>query len=112
MALKTFPAIEQFKAVLSQGGTVRFEIEATDIAGDRGFEEAPAIKPLLDSGFTLRPNISSLTEPSVALELYTFGGEWLAVETRVYLRDGSITYRRLSPGIYEAVCVVPPPPTK
>jgi hypothetical protein len=108
MTLKSYPPIEQFNAALSHGGTVRFEIEATDIAGDRGFEEAPAIKPLLDSGFTLRPDISSLTEPSVALELYAFGGEWLAVETGVYLKDESITYRRLSPDIYEAVCVVPP----
>lgn len=112
MALKTFPTLEQFNAVLSKGGSVRFEIEATDINGDRSFEKVDAIKPHLDSGFSLRPDVSTLVEPHAAAELLLYGGEWLSVETRVYLRDGSITYRRLSPDIYEAVCVVPPPPTK
>ncbi|BDU22235.1 hypothetical protein [Dyella sp. GSA-30] len=112
MALKSFPTYEQFKAVLSQGGKVTFEIEATDIADDRGFETAASIKPHLDSGFSLRPNTLILAEPRAAAEMYLYGGEWLPVATSVYLKDGSITYRRLSPDVYEAVCVVPPPPTE
>lgn len=97
----------EYKDFLAHGGTLTFEIEATDIDSTGGFESSPLIQPFLSSGFELRPS-PIIEEPQERALLLLYGGSWTRVVTHTYLNGGSVTYKKLQNGRYEAVASVPP----
>ncbi len=96
----------EYKHFLSHGGDLTFEIEATDIDSTGGFESSPLIKPFLASGFELRPS-PIIEEPQDQALLLFYGGSWTRVVTHTYLNGGSIIYKKLSNGRYEAKVSLP-----
>lgn len=102
-----------YRRFLAHGGTLIFEVDAEDIDSSRGFESSPLIQPYLESGFELKPS-PIINEPREKAMLFLYGGSWTRVITRTYLDGGTITYKKLPSGRYEANVVVPenpkPPP--
>ncbi len=99
------PNEEDYRHFLAHGGTVKFELDATDIDGSGEFEEISAIKPKLESGFKLDPSPAS-TEPTNAAALYLYGGSWVQVVNQITQRRGELEYRRLKSGRYEATATI------
>lgn len=95
-----------YKQFLSHGGSLTFEIDATDIDSTGGFESSPLIQPFLNSGFELRPS-PVIEEPKERAMLLLYGGSWTRVVTHTYLNGGSITYKKLANGRYEAKVSTP-----
>ncbi|MFP5358436.1 MAG: hypothetical protein ACLGHI_08290 [Gammaproteobacteria bacterium] len=95
-----------YKRFLSHGGDLTFEIGAADIDSSGGFESSPLIKPFLSSGFELKPS-PIIAEPQEGALLLLYGGSWTHVVTHVYLNGGSIIYKKLSSGRYEAKVSMP-----
>jgi hypothetical protein len=75
--------------------------DAKDIDSTGGFENAALIKPYLESGFELKPS-PIIEAPENAAALFLYGGSWTRVITHTYPRGGSIVYRKLPSGRYEA----------
>jgi hypothetical protein len=86
---------EEYKNYLSHGGTLVFEIEATDIDSTGGFESSPLIKPHLSTGFELKPS-PIMDEPENSAALFLYGGSWTRVVTHTYKNGGSIIYKKLN----------------
>ena len=97
---------EEYKNYLSHGGTLVFEIEATDIDSTGGFENSPLIKPHLNTGFELKPS-PVLDEPENSAALFLYGGSWTRIVTHTYKNGGSIIYKKLPNGRYEATVSAP-----
>ena len=95
-----------YKQFLSHGGALTFEIDATDIDSTGGFESSPLIQPFLNSGFELRPS-PIIEEPQERALLLLYGGSWTRVVTHTYLNGGSVTYKKLAGGRYEAKVSTP-----
>lgn len=98
---------EQYTQYLSAGGTLTFQLDANDIEPGAGFEKSPLISPFLDTGFELKPT-PIIESPPDAAQLLLHGESWVRVVVFTYRRGGSIVYRRISPGRYEAVVSSPP----
>ena len=90
-----------YKQFLSHGGNLTFEIDATDIDSTGGFESSPLIQPFLSSGFELKPS-PIIEEPKERALLLLYGASWTRVVIHTYLNGGSITYKKLANGRYEA----------
>lgn len=97
---------EEYKHFLAHGGTLIFEIDADDIDSRGGFEDSPLVKPHLESGFELRPSQVIEDLPNTAA-LFLYGGSWTRVVTHTYLQGGTINYRKLPSGRYEAKVEAP-----
>lgn len=106
MAIKDGPSDADYRQVVTNGGTARFVIEPHDIDSTRGFEKATLIAPHLDTGFMLEPS-PSLFDPQNISTVAAYGGGWVGIIYAVYGRKGKITYKRLAPDLYEAICEVP-----
>ncbi len=96
---------EAYKRFLSNGGSLIFEIEGTDIDSTGGFEKSPLIKPYLHSGFELKPS-PILEEPENTAVLFLYGDSWTRVIAYTYKNGGSIIYKKLENGRYEAKVTV------
>lgn len=83
-----------------------FEIDAADIDSTGGFESSTLIKPFLYSGFELKPS-PIIEEPQERALLILYGGSWTRVIIHTYLNSGSIIYKKLPNGRYEAKVAVP-----
>lgn len=97
---------EEYKNYLAHGGTLVFEIEAKDIDSSGEFENAPLIKPHLNKGFELKPS-KIIEEPETSAALFLYGGSWTRVVTHTYKNGGSIVYKKLPNGRYEATVKAP-----
>ena len=97
---------EEYKHFLNHGGTLTFEIDSTDIDSTGGFEESPLIKPYLSTGFELRPS-PIMSEPINSAALFLYGGSWTRVVTATYKNGGTIIYKKLPNGRYEAEVTAP-----
>ena len=96
----------EYQNYLENGGSLTFEIDESDIDSTRGFEKSPLIKPYLHSRFELKP--SPLVEGSKEeAQIFLYGDSWTRVITFTYKCGGSIVYRKLSSGRYEAKAVIP-----
>jgi len=92
---------DQYRQFLEKGGTVSVEIDAEDVSKDPSFEQSPLIKPYLTTGFELRPS-PVIHDPKVAAEIYLYGDDWTIVIATVYRNGGSIIYKKLSNGRFQA----------
>lgn len=106
MTVLVWPNGEIYKNFLSGGGSVRFELEPQDISNNGDFEKAALLRPLLDAGFELLPPIAT-GDAEQATPLSLYGGTWHDIQCQVYGRKGTIRYKRLEAGRYEAMCTVP-----
>jgi hypothetical protein len=97
---------EEYKHFLAHGGTLVFEIGATDIDPTGGFENSGLVRPYLESGFELKPS-PILDAPDNSAALFLYGGSWTRVIAHTYKNGGSIVYRKLPNGRYEARIVAP-----
>jgi len=97
---------EQYAHYLSNGGTLVFQLEANDIEPGSGFEKSALISPFLDTGFELKPP-PLIESPSDAAQLLLRGESWLRVVVFTYRRGGSIVYKRVAAGRYEATVSSP-----
>jgi len=92
---------DEYRQFVEKGGTVSVEIDAEDISKNRSFEQSPLIKPYLMTGFELRPS-TVIHDPKVAAEIYLYGDDWTKVITTVYRNGGSIIYKKLPNGRFQA----------
>lgn len=92
---------QQYRDFLSKGGNLTFEIDAADIDLSGQFEKSPLIKPFLSSGFELKPS-PIIDNPRDAAQILLYGDSWTCVVTLVYKKGGSIIYKKLPSGRYEA----------
>ena len=95
-----------YRQFLSHGGELTFEIDAADIDATGGFEFAPLIQPFLSSSLELRPS-PIIEDPNEGALLLLYGGSWTRVVTHTYLNDGSVIYKKLESGRYEAKVSMP-----
>jgi hypothetical protein len=97
---------EQYRHYVAHGGKLRFEMEARDLDPSGSFEKSPFLAPYLESGFELKPSpVIEMPQNSAALFLY--GDSWDLVIAHTYLNGGSIVYKKLASGRYEALAEVP-----
>ena len=92
---------------LSHGGSLVFQIDSADIDSTGGFESSPLIQPFLATGFELKPS-PIIEQMQDQAKLLLFGGTWTRVITYTYVHGGSIIYKKLPNGRYEATASVPP----
>ena len=97
---------QQYRDYLKHGGNFTFEIDATDIDASGCFENSPLIAPLLSSGFELKPS-SIIEEAKDMAQLLLHGDPWMRIVTRTYLQGGSVIYRKIATGRYEAKVSAP-----
>lgn len=96
----------QYEEFLINGGELRFELDAEEIATGAEFEKSPHIAPLLDTGFELPPS-AVIENPESAAQLLMHGDWWVRAVVFTYRHGGSVIYRRVSPGRYEATATMP-----
>lgn len=96
----------QYEDFLIHGGQLRFELDAEEISAGAGFEKFPHIAPLLDTGFELPPT-SAIEDPEAGVQLLMHGDWWVRAVIFTYRHGGSVVYRRVSPGRYEATATMP-----
>lgn len=97
----------EYRQYLEHGGDLTFEIDGADIDSTGGFEDSPLIKPHLGAGFELRPTpVQEGSQEEAQLSLY--GDSWTRVVAHTYKKGGSIIYRKLGNGRYEAKAHIPP----
>jgi len=92
---------EQYKNFLSHGGNLTFEIDALDIDVSGEFEKSPLIAPFLESGFEIKPS-AIIENDKEAAQILSHGDSWTRVIAFTYRRSGSVIYKKLSSGRYEA----------
>ena len=92
---------KEYTHYVLHGGSLRFEIEASDIDPSGEFEKSPLIKPYLTSGFELKPS-PVIDVPANSAALFLYGGSWDRVIAHTYINGGKIVYSKLSNGRYEA----------
>lgn len=97
---------QQYRDYLKHGGNLTFEIDATDIDASGCFENSPLIAPFLLSGFELKPS-PIFEEVKTSAQLLLYGDSWTRIVTRTYLQGGSVIYRKLTTGRYEAKVSAP-----
>ena len=95
-----------YRLFLYHGGSLTFEIDAADIDSSGGFESSPLIQPFLYSGFELRRS-RIIEQPRERATIILYGGSWTLVVTHTYLNGGSIIYKKLANGRYEAKVSTP-----
>lgn len=96
----------EWNAFKASGGTITFEIDATDISSDASFEKLPSLQSLLKTGFEIPPTpLIETAELRTLIQMH--GSEWDYILCRIYLAGGKIIYRQLANGRYEATCTVP-----
>ncbi len=93
---------ENFK---TNGGSITFEIDSTDISSTKEFENFPSIKPNLTTGFELPPT-TLIHTPELQALIQTRGSEWDFIMCRIYLAGGKVIYKRISTDKYEATCTI------
>ncbi len=97
---------EQWSSFIQEGGELIAEIDPEDISNDRSFEQVPSIAKKLKTGFEIPPSpIVYNTEIGDMIEL--LGEPWVHISAAVYRRGGSISYRLLPNGRYEAKMTIP-----
>jgi hypothetical protein len=96
----------EYRNFLENGGDLTFEIDAKDIDASGDFEKSPLIEPFLITGFQLQPT-PLVNDPKERATLFFYGGSWTKVVVHTYANKGSIIYRKLSSGRYEAKVSVP-----
>lgn len=97
---------EQYKKFLENGGKITFLIDGSDISKKQEFEEFPTIKPLLTTGFEIRPS-TIIHSSDVYIDIMVHGDHWTRVSTFVYKHGGNIVYKKLEDGRYQADCSIP-----
>lgn len=95
----------EWKAFKRNGGTIRFEIDAEDVARNRDFEKLPSLEPKLKTGFELPPT-SLIDSPELKAAIRVYGSEWDSILCRIYLAGGRVIYKQQQNGKYEAICTV------
>lgn len=97
---------DEYLRFLKNGGTLVFEVDATDIDASENFTLNPEIASRLDTGFELRPS-PIIDSPEERAELLTLGEPWVRVIVFTYASGGSIIYRKLPNGRFEATVTIP-----
>lgn len=97
---------QHYRDFLSEGGSLTFEIDAIDIDSSGQFEKSPLIAPFLSSGFELKPT-PIIENPKDSCRLLLYGDSWTRVITYAYKKGGSVIYKKLLSGRYEAKVSVP-----
>lgn len=94
---------DEFK---KNGGSITFEIDATDISHDAAFENMSSLQDTLESGFEIPPTPLIETAELQAL-IQVHGSEWNYIFCSIYLAGGKVVFRKKANGKYEAECTVP-----
>lgn len=76
-------------------------IPRTDISSNNEFESYDDVAPNLYTGFRMDPT-SAIQNPREAALILVHGDGWSQVISAVYRRGGTITYKKLSRGDFEA----------
>jgi hypothetical protein len=104
MAIDHVSASTQYRAILREGGTHTFEIDAEDIDYRGLFERLQVITDPTQP-FMLPP--FDVTDAKVLEHPWRPSHAWEIVVEQVYNRKGHIAYCRTKDGRYRAVCSVP-----
>jgi hypothetical protein len=96
----------QYREFLASGGRVVVQLDKIDVFGDTDVEQSPFVAPYLDTGFEIKPSPVLETLAHVD-QIDCYGDPWSRVVAIVYRNGGSIVYKRLSPGKYEATLSLP-----
>jgi len=107
MAITHSPAKQQeYENFKTNGGSITFEIDPTDISITREFESYPSIQPNLTTGFELPPTtLINLPELQASIQLH--GSIWDYILCQVYNSGGNVIYKKMPNDKYEATCNVP-----
>ncbi|HIE0651158.1 TPA: hypothetical protein ACXJNB_004318 [Serratia marcescens] len=90
----------------ANGGTLVYEVDADEVdEGNPNFHELSTIKPLLSSGFELKPT-TVIDDASAAACIVTYGGDWTRFIYRVYSKGGKVIYTQINKNSYRAVCTI------
>ncbi|GAB2561557.1 hypothetical protein ISP15_09810 [Dyella jejuensis] len=104
MAIRARPSESDFRRFLLEGGTIRFVVEAADIDPEGTIlRDVPADALLY--GFQLaRMPPRRTTERWLSNAIKS--EHWSTIEEIVLRRAGSITYRQVARGLFEATCFI------
>lgn len=92
---------QEYLDFLSNGGNLIFEIDANDIDASGSFDKSPFMAPYLRTGFEVKPS-PIIDDPAVGEQALIHGDPWTRIVTFTYRRDGTIVYKKLPSGRYEA----------
>jgi hypothetical protein len=97
---------EEYRSFLSEGGSLTFEIDVTDIELSGRLEQSPRIGPIISSSFGLQPSPVMENSKEVT-QFLQHGDSWARVVAHVYKNGGSVIYKKLPTGRYEAKVSIP-----
>lgn len=97
---------EQWSCFIREGGELIAEIDPEDISKNRSFEQAPSIAKNLKTGFEIPPS-PIIHDPEIGDMIELLGDSWAQILVAVYRLGGSIIYRQLPNGRYEAKMSIP-----
>ena len=103
----TGPTHQQYELFREKGGTIIFNIDASDISSDNTFENFTQTNPDLYTGFELIPS-SIIDNPKEVVQIYMYGNTWTQIVTFVYRNGGEIIYKKIPSGNFQAKCTIPP----
>lgn len=97
---------DQWTHFIQEGGELIAEIDRDDIAKDPQFWKNPEIINNLTTGFEIRPS-TIVYESELGNMIEILGEPWARILAGVYRRGGTIIYRQLPNGKYEAKMTIP-----
>jgi hypothetical protein len=99
---------DQYKDFLRHPRNMTFTVAATDIVEAGKPELLELFKPAkLKSGFELEPPLTIDEDPKAAETLRPGENPWDQIIMKTYLLEGTITYRELESGQFEAAVFIP-----
>lgn len=99
---------DQLKSFLEKPRDMTFALQDTDILTGGRVELLELFKPAqLKAGFKMDPPLNIYDEELEDI-IRQKGTQWDLVILETYRLDGTITYREMQDGVYEAVVSVPP----
>ncbi|MGB3251657.1 hypothetical protein [Buttiauxella gaviniae] len=86
------------------GGVLEFELDALEVGGNSNeFETFHSLKYKLHTGFELPPTVI-IHDPEILALIMASCDSWTKFHAYTYARKGSIVYKRLHSGLYNARC--------
>jgi hypothetical protein len=104
MSIRARPSETDFRRCLLDGGIIRFVVETADIDPEgRRLGDVPLDALLY--GFQL-PRLPKGQASTRWLSIAIKSDDWQTVEAAILRRAGSITYRQVGRGLFEATCLI------
>lgn len=86
------------------GGVLEFELDALEVGGNSTeFETYHSLKNKLHIGFELPPTVI-IHDPETLAQIRALSDSWTKLHAYTYARNGSIVYKKLPSGLYNARC--------